>query len=239
MAFALVASIQQARANDDPTTSAIDTTGASLLVAAICHHSAGAGSMVDSKGNTWVELTAQVVTTSRARMFYVLNPTVGSGHTATFDGNPFGTLSFAAFSGANTTDVFDIENGATDDSASSLQPGSVTPNQNDSLIVTALAFNDTVAAPAINGGFSTPVTTEHNAGTADRGGSIAYLIQTTATAANPTWTTSVAVDAAAVIAVFIPAAGGGGVTASPGAGALVLTGQTLSLGFTINMPDEL
>ena len=68
---------------NNATTSAIDTTGATLLVALIVTDTGG-GTMSDSKGNTWTALTAHSGgTTVTGQLFYVSNPTVGSGHTFT------------------------------------------------------------------------------------------------------------------------------------------------------------
>jgi hypothetical protein len=243
MAYALVGTVQQAQAGSNPVTTGIDTTGANLLLIYIADRSASsAGVPSDSKGNSYTGLTARTNTTNaRGRWFYATgSPTVGSGHTATDTGD-FGTITFMAFSGAHATAPFDVENGAAaDSSGASINAGSITPNQNDSLVVIGLTEGNTPGGggPSIDGGFSTPVYTTFAAGSSARGAAISYLIQTSAAAANPTWTVSGVTEYATAIAAFKPAAAGGGSTPTPAQGALSLSGKGTSLGFTINMPDE-
>jgi hypothetical protein len=242
MAIALVGTIQQVQAVNTDTTPSLDSTGANLLIAVVHDYEpATQGTISDSKGNTWVPLTAYTRPASamRVRIYYATNsPTVGSGHTATLTatGNYY-TLTFMAFSGAHATAPFDTENGA-GPSGTTFQAGSITPAVNGSLLLGAIVWGS-ANTPSIDSGFSTPVFIDYDGGTAERGGAVSYLVQTTAAGINPTWTLANGADVAVTIAAFAPGAGGGGdVTPAPSAGALNLAGTTGRLGFTINLPDE-
>jgi hypothetical protein len=226
VAIALIAaSSAVAQADDNPTTAALDTTGANLLVIVATNHTSGSApsGVSDSKGNN-------------------VGSNVGSGHTFTLGGTfVLGAVAALAFSGAHATAPFDVEAaGNSTGSGTTVQPGSVTPSQDDSLIIQAVGIaTDGTGSLSIDGGYATAVWVGSGANTANRGMGFSYLIQTTAAATNPTWTNNANNSMTAVAAAFKPAAGGGGdVTPAPGVGALSLTGTTGRLGFTINLPDE-
>src|SRR5271163_3787727 len=128
--------VQQLAANT--ASNAINTTGANLLVMSTVQNGSGGMTVSDSKGNTWVALTPQSQFSSdEACIFYVVNPTVGTGHT--FQSNfpnsatSSGGLIVTAWSGADTTSPFDVQNG-TGYFSSTAQPGSVSPNANNELV---------------------------------------------------------------------------------------------------------
>ncbi len=205
-AITLVAhTIKQGNQTGSGTSPAIDTTGANLIVISVTDDTGtNTGTPTDSKSNTWTHLTFNTNGGVSTQLWYSLNPTVGSGHTfASANNNLFGSITVAAFSGAAASSPFDVENGSNTASASSLQTGSVTPSQDNSLVIysTGDAWTGTLTA---------------NIGTVtDFGGLIggnsfangmAYQIQTTATAVNPTFSwTGGAARAEASIAVFKPA----------------------------------
>jgi hypothetical protein len=205
MAYALLghAAAGAASGNAAATTAGFDTTGATLLTAAISDYSADSSTLSDSKvGNTWTPLTLQTSGPSRIRIYYCVPTSVGSGHTATATPASFSycTVAFAAWSGAHAT-PFDTQNGA----AGVAQPGSVTPSVDNCLIFQALTHSD--SAPTINGGY-TVLDTVALASSVHFGIGVAYLIQTTAGATNPTWVAPTAPSASC--AVFKPSLGGGG-----------------------------
>jgi hypothetical protein len=140
MAFAVV-SHTSAQVADVLTTSAIDTTGADLLIAVGCSFS-HLGPFSDSKGNTWHALTSQQSgPPGVGAIAYAWNATVGSGHTFSYgldrsSGDGFNGLAVAAFYGSQTSsDPFDVQNGSSTGSASSLATGSVTPGVNNELLI--------------------------------------------------------------------------------------------------------
>lgn len=215
-AIAVVTGPTQAQAASNPTTASVDTSGANLIVFFV-HYRAASGICTpgDSKGNTWIALTARTNTTQAGiRIYYATNsPTVGSGHTFSCTGD-FATISVTSYSGAHATSPFDVENGAAaDSSGATIQPGSVTPSVDNCVVVVGLTEGNTPGGggPTINGSFSAVTYTAFNAGTSARGGAVSRWIQTTATATNPTWTVSGVLEYATAIAVFKPAAAGGAV----------------------------
>lgn len=210
MAFSLISNVGAGSAiGNDITTAAIDTTGASLLVVCVNDYTVNASTLSDSKGNTWTGLTAKMSTTAESKLYYCKNPTVGTGHTFTAAGTSiYATINVAAFSGAHLTAPFDQQNGATTAGATSLATGSITPSENNELIIAGIS--NVSAARSIDAGFTIANQVNYAAGF-HYGGAIAYLIQTTAGAVNPSWSWTGSGEAAAVIASFkVPAAGGGG-----------------------------
>ncbi len=199
-------------ATNTTTSPAIDTTGATLIVIA-AEEDTGSGrtwtAPSDNKSNTFLPLTATTLAGSGndVRLYYCANPTVGSGHTFTNNMTEFSTqgffscISVAAFSGVATTTPLDQETAhQTGGGPFSVQPGSVTPSEDNELIVTGAAI-DTSKTYTINGGY-----TILDVGTATGNNTIwlAYLVQTSAAATNPTWTLSAqnSGGVAAAIATF-------------------------------------
>jgi hypothetical protein len=188
-AYSLVANVAAgSSAGDDITTSSVNTTGANFLACGVSHYEQGGTPTIsDSKGNTYVGLTQQQVSFSvGVRIYYVENATVGSGHTFTAAGSGrFASIACAAFSGGKTSASFDQQNGNFLADAVDIQPGSITPTENNELILSALGFgeSDTIT---IDGGFTITNQIDFSGG-AHEGVALAYLIQTTIAAANPTW----------------------------------------------------
>lgn len=209
MAFAVIASTVDGDSKSTVTTDAIDTTGADLIVIEVGWYTAGTTpALSDSKGNTWTGLTARTQGTFRVRMFYCVSPTVGSGHTFTAAGtDSYPEIGVLAVSGVNAADAFDQESaGGGASAATSVQPGSVTPDEANCLVVTGLVSEG--SSITINGGYT--AISVNNTGGANMGGGIAYLIQSSAAATNPTWSWTGSGTAAAAAAVFHAASGGGG-----------------------------
>lgn len=213
MAIAFVAGASAAGLNG-ATTSAIDTTGASLLV--IMAVAGAAITVSDSKGNTWTGLTSQTITGQTGRVYYAWNPIVGTGHTFTVSGSGVAaSFEVASFSGVQTSaDPFDVQQSATATGATQAGVGSatLTPSQNDSLVIGGQSFSAAISAYTAQAGFATVAQVNFSGGT-NYGSALEYLIQTTAAAIpNSTviasWTTAVSVSVHS--AVFKPATGGGG-----------------------------
>lgn len=206
MAVALVSHTSVASSGGaNVTTAGINTAGATLLVAVIGFLSAGGRTMslTDSNSNTWSQLTQNDGTLAN-QTYYAVNPTVGAGHTFTGTNGgttAYGSLCVAAFSGVVTTTPFDQSNGAQNASSTTQQPGSITPSANNELVVTTLENNTPLNTLTINGSYS--ITDQVTAvGGNTVGSGLAYWVQTTATATNPTWTQSVASAANLVIMSF-------------------------------------
>ncbi len=165
--------------------------------------------MADSKGNTWTQLTGyNTGADAYVKVWYVANPIVGTGHTFTVGtgGSVDASAYIAGFSGVVTSAPFDQQNGATVASSATIQPGSITPTQADCLIICGLSSYDASALTAtINSGFTITDQAGFSSGNYF-GGGLAYLVQSTASAVNPTWAAgSSFTNAAAAIASFKPA----------------------------------
>lgn len=205
MAIAFISSVAAAGSPTGGTTGSVDTTGANFIAFGVAYNAGSTVVVSDSKLNTWNVLTVQTHGAVSCAIYYAINPTVGTGHTFTTAGVEIYTaMAVEAFSGVHTTAPFDQENGA-NAFASTLATGSVTPGEDSEVVITVLASNGACTPTSIDGGFTE--TSETNFGSGNNYGvSLAYLIQTTAAAANPTWTRTNTNGMAARIATFKVAA---------------------------------
>lgn len=182
MAYSLIAHASRATGG---STAAIDTSGANLLVAVTGGSAFGAGAISDSKGNTWYTAAYDYTqSTCLINLWFCLNPTVGSGHTFTVAGST-ASMCVAAFSGAPTTFAVGKSRTGNTASATSITAGSMTPGVDDCLAITALG-NRVNTTYSVDGSFS--ITDQVNFNNAiQMGVGLAYLIQTSAAAFNPSW----------------------------------------------------
>lgn len=171
------------------TTPGVTTTGATLLIVGeSCSTTCLAPT--DSLSNKWVALTQQTIGAVRESIWYSTNPVVGSAQTFTGSSPTFG-ICVTAFSGVLTSlSALDVQNGATTASTTSLQPGSITPSQNNELVVSYLGGGVSTNSPLINSGMT--ITNSMNfVASASYMQAMAYIVQTTASAINPIWTWTV------------------------------------------------
>lgn len=187
------------------TTASIDTTGSTLLVAALATYQGGpSGTLSDAKSNTWTPLTEYFVTgDARVQLFYAVNPTVGAGHTATYTtaSASYPALALGGFSGVALVSPFDGQNGAADAGTGTTSvTGSLTPTQNGDMVVSGLSMNAAGVVTGVSLGFA--VAGQQTSVSAQcYGVGLAYLAQGTAGALNPTWTHG-SMRCAATIAAF-------------------------------------
>ncbi len=217
MAIAYVTGVTANLGVNGGTTSSVDSTGGNLIVVAVASYEPSTAPTVsDSKGNTYNALTAQIVSgLHRIQLFYAEGATVGSGHTFTVTGSTsYASISVNVFSGAKASSAFDQQNGA-GSGGSPLSTGSVTPTEDNEVVVAGISMDSAPSALSINGGFSTPAVVYFAGGSAYGVGS-AYLIQTTATAANPAWSWTGGSNETAAIATFKAAAAGGSLVKTVG-----------------------
>ena len=182
-----LANTSAAGTTDLVTTSGIDTTGANLIILGVSYNTGTTPTITDSKGNTWTGLTAQAQASNGAsRIYYCYNPTVGSGHTfSNSTSGGFSTITVQAWADALSA-PFDQENGAKTAGASTLATGSITPGVDNEVIISHFMFS---AAGTASVNSSMTISNQQNFGAANNyGGALAYKVQTTATAINPTWT---------------------------------------------------
>jgi len=214
LAYAFVAGTSAASSDGGTvTTSAIDTTGADTLFAFICGNSAYIPTWTDSKGNTWTALTAYEVSgATRGRWWYAKAATVGAGHTVTISIGNLPAVAFLAFSGGHATAPFLSENGLGTSYGSSGQGGSVTPSEDNCLVLSG-CVDHVAATESVNQGFT--IASQVSASANAKGAAAAYLIETTAAAKDPTWTHSADNASSIANAVFKSASGGAGLALDP------------------------
>jgi hypothetical protein len=212
MAIALVTSFSAGSTNGNGFTSGtFNDSGANLRVVAVCEQGARDAVITDSDANTWTKIRQENGGfAAGVQLWYAYNITGGSGKTITLTCTNGNLPSFAlvSFSGTQVADPFDQQNGASSLFTSTQQPGSVTPTSNDQVLVSALGALSDDGVGVIDGGFTVRQTITA-VGSQNLTVSIAELIQTTAAAANPTWTYD-GTENIAVIGTFKAAAGGGG-----------------------------
>jgi len=195
------------------TSGAIDTTTATLIVISVaydCGNQGATGSTpyadnmtapTDSLANTWVHIRSQQNSEQMESLWYAVSPTVGAAHTFTFTsaGAAKPTLHVLAFNTTNTQ--LEIHAGGIGGFGDTTCPmNSRTPSKNAALIVTGLDFSF-AGTITINGSFT--LVNQVNVSGAHVGGAIAYLIQTTAAAVGPTWTSSTTNLMRASMAIFV------------------------------------
>lgn len=188
-------------AGNSVTTSPIDTSGSGLIVAVIADFASAAPSTVtDNKGNSWVSLTSSsAASVSRNTIYFTTPISAGTGHTFTSNStSSFPALFVAAFKNGIAS-PFDQENGGIS-SGASVQPGTVTPTNSNQLVVTGVC-SDSGTTFSIDSAFTI---TDQAAivGGQSFGGGLAFIIQTTAVAVNPTWSLIGSADLASRIATF-------------------------------------
>lgn len=214
---ALVAhAISSSTDGDAFTSSAIDSTGANFCFVGLSSFPGAGGDVIaptDSKGNTYTALTARLGPGGSLKVigYYVVSPTVGSGHTVTV--NTTGVKSYSAvnvrcYSGVTTVSTIDTEGaGGSATGGTSVAAGSITPSSSSNVIIGCASFTSVVSAITLSG---------YSNLDALGGGSSAYVglacgdkIGSLGGSENPTfgWTTS---SDAAAADVSIKAAGGGG-----------------------------
>jgi hypothetical protein len=174
------------------TSSSINTTGANLLVVAVSWYSGitANGTISDSKSNTWSALTESTSTSNNVscQLFYCYGATVGSGHTFTYNGTSiYASICVEAFSNVAAS-PFDHENGAGSANATTIQPGSITPSQAHSIIVSAFSFGaNSSGTISVDSSLTITDTAAYVTATSE-GLSMSYNILSSASATNPTWT---------------------------------------------------
>lgn len=173
------------------TTSAIDTTGAKIIVVCLAPSGPnlityGDGILSDSKSNSWTRCTTFGDSTDVVGVvYYCINPTAGSGHTFTFgdtDGR-YTAISVMAFNVPVTS--FTLQTGTATSTSNTVQAGSGTPVTTNSLVIAVLGSNET--GVSIDSSFTIA---DHFAGVSSVNYALsdAYKFLSAISAQNPTWT---------------------------------------------------
>jgi len=199
--------------NYEAVTSAVDTTGANFIAIWLSSYQLTAENTIsDSKGNTWVPLTAiEVSGATRGRWFYCANPTVGSGHTfsavSTFPTVSYPAIFVLPFSGVHATPFDDESAGDQSVNANTLATGQIDPTT-AGLLLAGISWYNSVSAVSIDNGFSTPETLLTSSNNIP--GGVSYKIQASATAVTPAFSWTTMTPCAAIGAAFKEAAGATG-----------------------------
>lgn len=179
------------------TTDPIATSG-NLIVISI-GFSVGGGTVqdvADNYGNTWVRLTAHTTADASHVLAYAQNCFTGPGHTFTVQSGAdvFFAIAVEGFANGAVIGALDQQSGNAT-SATTIQPGSITPSQAGCVLVTGMCGSG--VTPTINQSFTITDSVPDVASPPNVQVSCAYLIETTATAKNPTWTNDVSANIAA------------------------------------------
>jgi hypothetical protein len=217
------------------TTPAIDTTGATLLVALGLQWDITTITITDSKGNTWHNLNIKgsgpILYSGYGRIAYAYDHggsalSVGTNHSFKVNTNGYQSLVVAAFSGTLPSgDPFDTQNGDSNLSPSySLASGSVTPSTTGDLIISGMFDGYSTDADATNDKSLLIAGSAHNGN--DMSGTMGYLITSNTNAVNVTWTNNINTRYGAVIATFKQ----GLAKEYTGYGTLTTSGNTYTVG---------
>lgn len=187
-------------------TAAMNNTGATLMTAYVsCQVSSTAGvSISDTSGNSWSNMIWQSMSSRfeltyplHGTLWYVTNPTVTSSQSVILSGaSSFCTMFVASFSGTGAVDVFNSASSDPTLSPTSFQPGSVTVASGE-LAVSGFGTycGGSCNTPAISVGSSFSIAESANANTMLDGG-IAYYVQPSTGALNPSWSAAIITDGA-------------------------------------------
>ena len=206
--FALVQQLQFSPNGGGLTTGATNFSGSDLIVIfAGTYKDWTVSSITDSNSNVYLPCTLYSGGAQAGQFFYCRNP-VGSLSSLTFtitgvSGNIifYSFFEMMGFSGGATS-TLDQQSG-TLNSIIPFQPGSVTPSQSNALIVSAIFNYNAGESPTC--AEMTSVYGVAKSGNIGMGGA-GYIVQSSATAINPTWVSPSAngSENAIVIASFIP-----------------------------------
>lgn len=174
------------------TTAGINTTTATFIVAVITGNYVYDSTMVvsDSKGNVWIPLTVGEQDIAgygpSSRLVYSFPTSVGSGHTFTVNSGDAVGIAVQAFTGVLAGNPVDAQSGGSA-LAQTVTLGTITPSQNNELIVTGVGqatYQD--GTFSIGSGF-TLAESAPSSGTTNYGYGLAYKIQGTLAAVAPVW----------------------------------------------------
>jgi hypothetical protein len=169
------------------TTSAINTTGADLIVIAQNYYFelADPANPSDSKGNTWTLLGTATATGpyyDQLKVWACFNPTTDASHTFSMTtGSTYGAMAVAAYSG---TDAFETYGANAIAGVSQINTGSYTPAANGELVIAALGRREGVGSVTTDDSNFTVIEQQDRSANA-LGMAYAHSIQTAAAAVNP------------------------------------------------------
>lgn len=170
------------------TSSAIDMTGADLIVVAETHITGNTTTISDSQSNSYTCTTPYTSPNMEVRFCYVQGPSISASQTVTSTCTvcfPSFVVEAWKYSAASPLDQLNGTDSLTTGGQDG-QFGSITPTQDNELIVAVVGNNRTESYSAIDSGFTIRDQAQIAAGAA-YGIAMADKVQTTASAINPTW----------------------------------------------------
>lgn len=196
-----------AKANtSSPSTNvslSLSTTGADFLVCqGNAYEATPPTGISGSLSGSFTRLTPAISGNAWGAIFYVADPTTGSD-TITIAGGQFMSLACASFSGVATSSPFDQQSAGIS-SSTTVQPGSITPSVSGALILSGICPWAYSQAGTINSSFTTTDYLNATLGGNAVDVGLAYFVQGSASAINPTWTISGSANSVATIASFKP-----------------------------------
>jgi hypothetical protein len=195
--------------NNGDITSAVNTAGASLLVAAVGGSGSGTFTVSDTYNNTWIPLSSPGVdgVNGIVRIYYVVNPAVGTGHQVSVTGSGiFATIAMQAFSGVAVVSTLETQNGSASGSSTTFQAGSVTPRAIGDVLVAAVEQGSATLVTMSGATVTDQVPT---VGGLSYGVAMAYLLAPSTSPENPAWTTNITTVASRSVGIFAQAPAGG------------------------------
>lgn len=196
------------------TTPAVNMTGATLLTMSVSSFgSQNNGVPSDSSNNIWygplfVCNGACTGSTSAAKLYYAPNATVSASQTFTYTRSPtdFSSVAVEGFSNVSmTAPAAQFSSFGSATTATSVQPGSITPATNGQVVVSNLFAPSSTVSIAVDSGFTI---TNSNVNISNMTGyGMAYLVQGVAAAVNPTWSWTTAGVRGSDILSFLPNGG--------------------------------
>lgn len=211
MSFTLIAhQIQDGSGGNGVDTTALDSTGAKLIILYSNAFATSTATPTDTASNTWVPLTDHGNANAHNRFWYCINPTTSATHKFhPFPNGGFPSIGVLVFSSTGTV-VFDQENGS-----GSTSPGSLTP-PSAALFVTGCTA-DSASGISIDSSF---IFVDSIPGSGGNSLALGTAYKSSSSVESPAWT-GFASEVTSVIATFTDGGGGGGLT--------VTANDTLSL----------
>lgn len=187
----------------------LSTVGDSLAVACVIgDQGQGTGKTVsDNRGNTWTRVATPITAGgTHIELWYALVTNANVTTTVTYSGN-FSYIAVATFAGTATSSVTDgSPTGTSATFSTSVQPGSITPSQANGLLISCFGADLVGGTPVVNA----PFAFTNSINTSSQQGGLSYVIQTSAIAANPTFSGYSTTTSMANMQAFKESGGGGG-----------------------------
>jgi hypothetical protein len=166
----------------------INTVGADLIVVEIDAFSYAGCGLSDNQGNIWTNAISASAGNQNLVVWYTHNPTTSAAHTFT-DCQQSG-MQMQAWKGSIAVgNPLDSQVSSFQTSTTTWQAGSLTPSQNNSLLVAASSVQVGSGPFTYSIGSAYTITDFYGGSVGgDTNGAAAYLLQSIAAASNPAWT---------------------------------------------------